>query len=118
MAFSFTLFQQAEKERQRLFPQLIWHKLLFSPGSQDSRWEVVNTVSTMLKMNADLECDNLAELFKLLSASTYESTQSTSEKKETFSNFLIDFVGLDGFLPRNERQKGLIAVSEVQTFLF
>jgi len=58
---TFTLFQQAEKERQHLFPQLIWYKLLFSPGSQDGMWEAVNTVSTMLKMNADFEYDNLAE---------------------------------------------------------
>lgn len=83
-----------------------------------SRQEVVNVVSTMLKMNANLKCEYLAETSSSCClASTSKCTQSTNEKTVTCGNFLIGFVGIDGLLPRNERQKGLLSVSEVH-FLF
>lgn len=82
---------------------------------------MVNMVSglKMLKMNPDLKCEYLAETCSSCClASTYEHTQSTNEKTVTCGNFLIVFVGIDGLLPRNERQKGLPSISEVQSFLF
>lgn len=71
----------------------------------------------MLKMNPDLKCEYLAETCSSRClASTYECTQSTNKKTVTCGNFLIGFVGIDGLLPRNESQKGLLSVSEVEYF--